>query len=200
VLVTHILFPDRIAGMDSLSRPPSAGSGERWRFLRDVAVFQLKLFLDNLRDFALVPVSLVAALIDLVYKGECEGALFYKVLRWGAHSEQVIDVYSAIEQHAPDTVKVNPAYTVDAVIARLEGVVVREYEKGGTAASTKAAMDRAIDQLHRETKDKGDRARDAMARAAEKLRLTIGTLPTKQEEKIEGPIGGKGSHESDSSE
>src|SRR5215468_4562134 len=116
--------------MNSLSSSPSASSRDRWRFLRDVAVFQLKLFLDNVRDFALVPVSLVAALIDLIYKGEREGALFYKVLRWGAHSEKVIDVYSAIEQHAPNRVKVNPAHTVDAVIARLEGVVMREYEKG----------------------------------------------------------------------
>src|SRR6516162_9885440 len=173
--------------MNSLSSSPSVSSGDRWRFLRDVAVFQLKLFLDNVRDFALVPVSLVAALIDLIYKGEREGALFYKVLRWGAHSEEVIDVYSAIEQHAPDRVKVNPDYTVDAVIARLEGVVVREYEKGGTAASIKAAMDHAIDQLHRETKDKGDRARDAMARAANKLRLTIDTLSGEQEEPLEGP-------------
>jgi hypothetical protein len=46
---------------------------------------------------------------------------------------------------------VNPEYTVDSVIARLEGVLVRECEKGGTAASIKAAMDRAIDQVHRET-------------------------------------------------
>jgi len=173
--------------MNSLSSSPSTSSGDRWRFLRDVAVFQLKLFLDNVRDFALVPVSLVAALIDLIYKGEREGALFYKVLRWGAHSEEVIDVYSAIEQHAPNRVKVNPAYTVDAVVARLEGVVVRECEKGGTAASIKAAMDHAIDQLHWETKDKGDRARDAMGRAANKLRLTIATLPAEQEEPVEGP-------------
>jgi hypothetical protein len=172
--------------MNSFSSSPSASSGDRWRFLRDVAVFQLKLFLDNLRDFALVPVSLVAALIDLIYKGEREGALFYKVLRWGAHSEEVIDVYSAIDQHAPDSVKVNPAYTVDAVIARLESVVVREYQKGGTAASIKAAMDRAIDQLHLETKEKGDRARDAIARAADKLRLTIDTLPDEQKETVEG--------------
>ena len=45
----------------------------------------------------------------------------------------------------------------------------------------------AIDQLHRETKDKGDRARDAMGRAANKLRLTIATLPAEQEEPAEGP-------------
>src|ERR1043166_7577245 len=164
--------------MDSTSSPTSpARSGERWRFLRDVMVFQLKLLLDNLRDFALVPISLVAALIDLVYKGEREGALFYKVLRWGAHSEEVIDVYSAIENHPPDSFKVNPAYTVDAVIARLEGVVVRECEKGGTAASIKSAMDRAIDQLHSETKEKGDRVRDVVALGADKLRIQIGRLP-----------------------
>ena len=66
--------------------------------------------------------------------------------------------------------------------------MVRECEKGGTAATIKAAMDRAIGQLHRETKEKGDRARDVVARAADKLRLTIGRLPTDQVEKIEGRI------------
>jgi len=151
-------------------------------------VFQLKLLLDNLRDFALVPISLVAALIDLVYKGEREGALFYKVLRWGAHSEEVIDVYSAIEHQPPGSFKVNPSYRVDSVIARLEGVVVREYEKGGTAASIKAAVDRAIDQLHRETKEKGDRARDVVAGATDKLRVKIGPLQTEQEQKVEEAI------------
>ena len=131
--------------------PTRTNADHRWQFIRDVLVFQVKLLLDNVRDFALVPVSLGAAIIDLIFKGEREGALFYKVLRWGAHSEEVIDVYSAIEHHDPGDFKVNPEYTVDGVIARLEGVLVRECEKGGTAASIKAAMDRAIDQVHRET-------------------------------------------------
>jgi hypothetical protein len=189
VFVTSILLAGRIGGMNSPSPPQPAGSGERWRFLRDVMVFQLKLLLDNLRDFALVPISLVAALIDLVYKGEREGSLFYKVLRWGAHSEEVIDVYSAIEHQPPGSFKVKPDYTVDAVIARLEGVVVREYEKGGTAASIKSALDRAIDQLHRETREKGHRAREVVAGAADKLRLKIGTLPEEKER------GGAESHD-----
>jgi hypothetical protein len=141
---------------------------ERWRFLRDLAVFQLKMLVSNVRDFALMPVSLGAALLDLLAKGEREGALFYKVLRWGAHSEQMIDVYSAIEHHEAPTV--NPNYTIDAVIARLEGVLVRECEKGGTAASVKAAMDRAIDQLHSETSGPRAKATALVARAGEKLR------------------------------
>lgn len=154
----------------SPSTLPLANSAERWRFLRDVVVFQLKMLLDNVRDFALMPISLVAALIDLVSKGEREGALFYKVLRWGSHSEEVIDVYSAIEHHEKSDFKVSPVYTVDGVIARLEGVLVRECEKGGTAASIKAAMDRAIDQLHAETSGTRDRAQDIVVRTKEKLR------------------------------
>lgn len=93
------------------------------------------------------------------------------MLQWGAHSEKIIDVYSAIETHEPSEVR--PSYTVDAAIARLEGVLVREYEKGGTAASIKGAMDRAIDQLHAETRGTRDRATSLVTRATEKVRDTF---------------------------
>jgi hypothetical protein len=165
--------------MNSLPTPHASATDTRWRFLRDVAVFQVKMFLSNLRDLALMPISLIAAVVDLIYKGDRAGALFYKVLRWGAHSEEVINVYGAIQQQLGDF-KVNPAYTVDAVIGRLEGVLKREYDKGGTAASIKTALDRAMDQLHRETQEKGDRARMLLGRAADKLRLKIDTLPTEE--------------------
>ena len=159
------------------STSPQANRDDRWKFLRDVAVFQLKLLLDNVRDFALMPISLVAALIDLIIRGEREGARFYKVLRWGAHSEAVIDVYSAIEQHETGDFKIGRNYTVDGVIARLEGVLVREYEKGGTAASIKAAMDRAIEQLHAET----GQARDTASVTADKLRDKFDSEPREKD-------------------
>jgi len=56
------------SGMSSpLSTIPSPSSRQdRWTFLRDVLVFQGKLFLSNIRDIALMPASLVAALVDLV--------------------------------------------------------------------------------------------------------------------------------------
>ena len=153
-----------------LSTLPHANPNDRWTFVRDVMVFQLKLFLDNVRDLVLMPVSLVAALIDLVLRGEREGERFYRVLRWGSHSEDVIDVYSAIKHHEPGDFRVSPDYTVDGVIARLEGVLKREVEKGGTAASVKAAMDKAIDQLHAETGAKQEQAREMVARTADELR------------------------------
>jgi len=76
--VTRILLPARLTDMSSLSSSPPGASGERWRFLRDVIVFQVKLLLDNLRDFALVPISLVAALIDLVIKASAKARFFIK--------------------------------------------------------------------------------------------------------------------------
>ena len=149
------------------SLPPAQGNDDHWKFLRDVLVFQLKMLLDNVRDFALMPVSLAAAVIDLIFKGDRQGTLFYQVLKWGAHSEEVINVYSAIAHERP---QVNPDYTVDAVIKRLEGVLVRECEKGGTASSIKTAMDRAIDQIQVETRGPRDRAKEAVARATDRLR------------------------------
>ena len=145
---------------------PETNSDERWKFLRDFVVFQVKMLLDNVRDLVLMPVALGAALLDLVLKGDREGARFYKVLRWGWHSEKVIDVYSAIEHDEPGEFQIGRDYTVDGVIARLEGVVTREVEKGGTAATIKSAMDRAIDQIHAGTGG----ARDAVVRTADKLR------------------------------
>lgn len=145
--------------------------------MRDVAVFQLKMVVSNLRDWALIPISLGAAAGDLITRGQREGTPFYSVLRWAAKSERVIDVYSSLERregeaHALST-HVNPSYTIDAVVSRLEGVVVRECEKGGTAASIKAAMDRAIDQLHNETRPTRAKATELVTRAADSLRQSI---------------------------
>ena len=137
-------------------------------------VFQLKLLLDNIRDFALQPISLVAAVIDLVVRGKREGTCFYKVLEWSAHSERVIDVYSALERRGVADARLNHNFTVDSLISKVEGVLMREYEKGGTAASVKLAVDRAIDQLQTGA---GDRAKNVVARTADKLRTRVGPLP-----------------------
>lgn len=160
--------------MDPEPTPPPSPPHDRWAFFRDVVVFQLKLLLDNIRDFALQPISLIAAVIDLVVKGKREGTCFYKVLEWGAHSERVIDVYSSLARRGVADSRLNHNYTVDSLISKVEGVLVREYEKGGTAASVKLAVDKAIDQLQ---EGAGDRAKNIVSRAADKLRTRVGPLP-----------------------
>jgi len=47
-----------VTGDESRAQP--AGSKDRWKFIRDVVVFQLKMLLDNGRDLVLMPVALEA--------------------------------------------------------------------------------------------------------------------------------------------
>jgi hypothetical protein len=166
--------------MDPILPNESKSTGERWRFFRDVMVFELKMLIGNLRDFALMPVSIAAAIVDFISKGDREGSLFYRVLRWGAHSEEVLDAYSPIRHELHD-LNINPNYTVDAVVARLENVLIREIEKGGTAATIKAALDRTIDQLHRETSQHRERAQTAVVKAIEGGKR-LGELVAKKKE------------------
>lgn len=146
----------------------SATPKNRWRFLRDVLVFQVKMLLGSFRDFALVPISLAAALLDLIYKGEREGHYFYKVMRWAWHSEEMINVYSLIKDEVGEQ-GIDPAYTVDSVVARIEGALVREYQKGGTAVNIKAALEKVIDQVHREKPEGGKGVRSALWRVKREL-------------------------------
>ena len=54
---------------------------DRWTLIRDIAVFQFKLFVDGVRDLVLVPVSLVLGLVSLLKGGDRVGTEFYDLLR-----------------------------------------------------------------------------------------------------------------------
>ena len=93
--------------MASQSEPAAAGNdadetgGEpplpqrsRAAVMRDVLVFQLKLFVDGLRDVILSPVSLVLGIVG-VFVSRQPGEPFYRLLRAGRASENWIDLFGA---------------------------------------------------------------------------------------------------------
>jgi hypothetical protein len=154
--------------------PPPADNPDphaRWRFIRDVGVFQFKLFLNNLHNFIQIPLTLAAAAIDLIFKSDHEGARFYKLLEHGRTIDDAIDIYSVIAHREKP---LNTDYTVDALVGRLESVIVREYEKGGTPASVRAALDRALDGVQDRAGKSRENVEDAIRRAAETLRPKSG--------------------------
>jgi len=163
--------------------PPPNDPHLRWKFLRDVLVFQLKLNRGNLQNFVLVPVSLVAAALDLFIRGNREGEKFYKVMDWGRRTDEMINVYSAIGgYHATSGENEHAMYgdfTVDALLGKVEGAIVREYEKGGTAASVKGAVDRAIDGMQAHGDKHKEKFDDVMQRAAEKFKPKPGSFSDK---------------------
>jgi ribosome-associated translation inhibitor RaiA len=143
----------------------------RWRFLRDVGVFQFKLFLNNMHNFFQVPLVLVVALIDVIFKTDPEGARFYKLLEYGRTIDDSIDIYSVIAHREK---AMNTTFTVDNVLSTVEGAIVREYQKGGSAASMKAAVDKVIDEMQAKTDAGKDKVTEAMKQAADKVKEKMG--------------------------
>ena len=89
----------------------------RNQLIRDVLLLQVKLLIGAARDLAVVPVTLAAALLDLILSKSQAPRFFHQVLRMGERSDEWIDVWSAArhkdEQRGP----------VDSILASVEEVV-----------------------------------------------------------------------------
>jgi len=89
----------------------------RNQLIRDALLLQVKLLIGAARDLAVVPVTLAAALLDLILSNSQPPRFFRQVLRLGERSDEWIDVWSAArhesEQRGP----------VDSILASVEEVV-----------------------------------------------------------------------------
>ncbi len=115
---------------------------DRWQFFRDVLVFQIKLALDAMRDVILVPISIGAALLDLVSSDERTGQSFYRVFAMGRRTDIWINLFDTYGR--PDTAANT---TVDSLVAQLEALLVEQHDRGGLTATAKVAIDRALDGI-----------------------------------------------------
>ncbi|MGB7904453.1 MAG: hypothetical protein WCF43_07160 [Steroidobacteraceae bacterium] len=75
--------------------PDKTAQGTRWRLVRDVAVFQVKLGMEAFLDLTLIPVSLAAAALDLLLGNWRRPRWFHAVLRFGERCERRIDLWGA---------------------------------------------------------------------------------------------------------
>lgn len=67
--------------------------------VRDLLIFQVKLVLDGLKDVALIQISLLAAVFDLLFGRPGRPLLFYSVLRLSERLDLWMNLYSA-SRHA----------------------------------------------------------------------------------------------------
>ena len=125
---------------------------QRWTLIRDAAVLQFKLIVDGLRDFLLVPLSLIAAVASLVTsKDGVPGPQFYRLLRVGKQSEIWINLFGAY-QHAPEEITQDDAFAemnIDELVVKVESFVIDEYKRGGMTAQAKEKIDKALNVIQR---------------------------------------------------
>lgn len=119
----------------------------RVELLRDIGVLQLKLIVDGIRDFALVPLSLIAGVISLMSGRREPGPEFYDLLRYGKRSERWINLFGAIDRRdEPDSAEQAEA-DLDRMMGRIETFVVTEYRDGNLTSQAKEKIDRAIERM-----------------------------------------------------
>ncbi len=132
--------------------PTETDHSARWMLIRDTAVLQVKLVVDGLRDFLLVPASLIAAIVSLsTTKDGRPGPHFYQLLALGKQSERSINLFGAYE-HAPDEITDHDHFgdmNIDELVVRVESFVVDEYKRGGMTAHAKTQIDKALNAIQR---------------------------------------------------
>lgn len=123
-----------------------------WTLIRDIAVLQVKLIVDGLRDLILVPASLIAGIVSIVRTDDGKpGNEFYTLVSIGKQSERWINLFGALRNAPPEVVE---EYRfgdadIDEIVSRMESFVVDEYKQGGVTAQAKDRIEKAIDALQR---------------------------------------------------
>ena len=92
----------------------------RGRLVRDVAVFQIKLGMEALLNLTLIPVSLAAAVLDLLLGNWRQPRWFHAVLGFGERCEHRINVWGVAGHDADE-----PRSEVDAVMRSIETLIRR---------------------------------------------------------------------------
>jgi hypothetical protein len=74
--------------------PPAFPEYEsRWRLVRDLGVFELKLALDGVKDLVVAPLAAAATLADLVMPRETRGVFLRAVIQLGERFERWLNLY-----------------------------------------------------------------------------------------------------------
>jgi hypothetical protein len=133
----------------SSSETPAPEAPNRWEFLRDVLVFQVKLLLDAVRDLVLSPVSIAAGVIDLISGDEPPGRHFYRLVAFGGRTDTWINLFGMPGR--PEEPDGDESVTIDSLVAQVERLMVDQYERGGITASAKQAIDRTLNAISRKT-------------------------------------------------
>lgn len=118
----------------------------RWRLVRDVLVFHVKLTLDGLKDLVLGPISLAAAAIGLLVPGSDPSRYLAKVKRLGKGYDEWIDLYDEQDRDS----RASGQAGLDDHLARLERALAAQ--RGPLSLQAKDAIERALNTLDELTK------------------------------------------------
>jgi hypothetical protein len=123
----------------------------RWKLVRDLVVFTIKVALEALRDIVMIPLALVGGAVGLVLHPNEPDRFFREVLRLGDRFDRFVDLFGA-EARGRDEAgegRVGELPQIDELLAPVEELLREQHRKGGVTASAKEAIDKGLDAVQR---------------------------------------------------
>ncbi|MGH7475578.1 MAG: hypothetical protein ACRELD_04760 [Longimicrobiales bacterium] len=108
--------------------------------IRDLFIFQLKLWLDGLKDLVLAPISIGALVLDILAGRGLNGYRLYNVLRAGERFDRWLSLYSAAKA-APASAEglFGASRAGDAtLLGRLEEMTGSDHDEPGPAPESRS--------------------------------------------------------------
>ena len=116
----------------------------RVELLMQLLVFQGKLILDGLRDIVLMPVAIIAVVAGLFGRADKPDRYFRQVLHFGRRSEVWINLFGTRRSGS----------TSDKLVAPLQQKLLDEVQRGGGLTKATRGMNRTLDSLSANRRDK----------------------------------------------
>lgn len=100
--------------------------------LRDLVIFQLKLFMDGVADFIIAQVALLAVLSDLLFPTDRKGKRFYWVMARAERFDRWLSLYGAADRADSEEDGLFGASQAgsDTLLGKLEALVMGRWEVG----------------------------------------------------------------------
>lgn len=116
----------------------------RGELLRRSLLLQVKLIVDGLRDFLLVPVALVATLAGLLRGGDDPAREFNRVIELGRASDEWIDLFGTHQAaNGPHAGSGQPK-NLEEWASRAEEAIQKEIKSGELSEQAARALRRAL--------------------------------------------------------
>jgi hypothetical protein len=122
----------------------------RRALVKDYFVFQGKLLVDAFKDLLLGPVSLGAALVDLVTVPNRRRGRFRALMRAGRDFEQRLNLFGDPRRSGPGT----PGWTVDDLVEKFETSLREQSGDLRLNAAARQALERALAGLRQHGGDR----------------------------------------------
>ena len=134
----------------------------RGRIVRELALFQLKLLLDGLKDVLLSPLSLLVALLSLLAPTRATG-LWRSLYRLGQRLDAWLDLFPEVDDSL-DATRRDP--TIDSALSRTEELIAALRQGGVRAPQVQAQLAAVLRSIEAITSKPGDGAATATATGA----------------------------------